>query len=402
MMASGIRDKVAILGMGCSKFGERWDAEPFDLMVEAFAECIEDAGIEKDEIQAAWLSTAIDSVNVGPSGVPLAVALRLPFIPVTRVENFCASGTEAFRGAVYAVASGACDIALALGCEKLKDTGYGGLPQRTRGITNSMYWPNLSAPGVFAQLAAGYRGAFGVDRDELKRAMAQVSVKSHANGAKNPKAHLQRAVTMDNVLGAPMVAEPIGLFDCCGVSDGAAAAIVCTPELAKSLGKADLVSVKALQLSVSNGSEAGHNSWDGSHIKTTRIAARKAYEEAGIKNPREEISMTEVHDCFSITELITMEDLGLSQEGGAVKDVLDGVYDADGAVPCQIDGGLKCFGHPIGASGLRMLYEMYQQLLGRADERQLADPKIGLTHNLGGFPHMNVSSVSIVGRYEGP
>lgn len=400
-MASGIRDKVAILGMGCSKFGERWDAEPFDLMVEAFAECIDDAGIEKDEIQAAWLSTAIDSVNVGPSGVPLAVALRLPFIPVTRVENFCASGTEAFRGAVYAVASGACDIALALGCEKLKDTGYGGLPQRTRGVTNSMYWPNLSAPGVFAQLAAGYRGAFGVDRDELKRAMAQVSVKSHANGAKNPKAHLQRPVTMDKVLGAPMVAEPIGLFDCCGVSDGAAAAIVCTPELAKSIGKQDLVSVKALQLSVSNGSEAGHNSWDGSHIKTTRIAAKKAYEEAGIKNPRDEISMTEVHDCFSITELITMEDLGLSQEGEAVKDVLDGVYDADGAVPCQIDGGLKCFGHPIGASGLRMLYEMYQQLLGRAEERQLADPKIGLTHNLGGFPHMNVSSVSIVGRYEG-
>ncbi len=400
-MASGIRDKVAILGMGCSKFGERWDAEPFDLMVEAFAECIDDAGIEKDEIQAAWLSTAIDSVNVGPSGVPLAVALRLPFIPVTRVENFCASGTEAFRGAVYAVASGACDIALALGCEKLKDTGYGGLPQRTRGVTNSMYWPNLSAPGVFAQLAAGYRGAYGVERDELKRAMAQVSVKSHANGAKNPKAHLQRPVTMDKVLGAPMVAEPIGLFDCCGVSDGAAAAIVCTPELAKSLGKQDLVSVKALQLSVSNGSEAGHNSWDGSHIKTTRIAAKKAYEEAGIKNPREEISMTEVHDCFSITELITMEDLGLSQEGEAVKDVLDGVFDADGDVPCQIDGGLKCFGHPIGASGLRMLYEMYTQLLGRADERQLADPKIGLTHNLGGFPHMNVSSVSIVGRYEG-
>ncbi len=400
-MASGIRDKVAILGMGCSKFGERWDAEPFDLMVEAFAECIDDAGIEKDEIQAAWLSTAIDSVNVGPSGVPLAVALRLPFIPVTRVENFCASGTEAFRGAVYAVASGACDIALALGCEKLKDTGYGGLPQRTRGVTNSMYWPNLSAPGVFAQLAAGYRGAYGVDRDELKRAMAQVSVKSHANGAKNPKAHLQRPVTMDKVLGAPMVAEPIGLFDCCGVSDGAAAAIVCTPELAKSLGKQDLVSVKALQLSVSNGSEAGHNSWDGSHIKTTRIAAKKAYEEAGIKNPREEISMTEVHDCFSITELITMEDLGLSQEGAAVKDVLDGVFDADGEVPCQIDGGLKCFGHPIGASGLRMLYEMYTQLLGRADERQLADPRIGLTHNLGGFPHMNVSSVSIVGRYEG-
>ena len=399
-MASGIKDKVAIIGMGCSKFGERWDKEAQDLMVEAFTECVADAGIEKDQIQAAWLATAIDSVNVGPSGVPLAVALRLPYIPVTRVENYCASGTEAFRGAVYAVASGACDIALALGCEKLKDTGYGGLPQRGRGVTNDMYWPNLSAPGMFAQLAAGYRGAHGVNKDDLKQAMAHVSVKSHANGTKNPKAHLQKAVSMDQVLNAPMVSEPIGLFDCCGVSDGAAAAIVTTPEIAKSLGKEQIISVKAMQLSVSNGTEAAHNSWDGSYVKTTRIASKKAYEEAGIKDPRREISMTEVHDCFSITELVTMEDLGLSEEGGAVKDVLDGVFDADGDVPCQIDGGLKCFGHPIGASGLRMLYEMYLQLQGRAGERQIENPRLGLTHNLGGHPHMNVSSVSIIGSYE--
>ncbi len=399
-MASGIRDKVAIIGMGCSQFGERWDREAQDLMVEAFNEAIGDAGIEKDRIEAAWLATAIESVNVGPSGVPLAVALRLPYIPVTRVENYCASGTEAFRGAAYAVASGACDIALALGCEKLKDTGYGGLPQRTRGVTNDMYWPNLSAPGMFAQLAAGYRGAHGVGKDDLKRAMAHVSVKSHANGARNPKAHLRRPVTMEQVLNAPMVAEPIGLFDCCGVSDGAAAAIVTTPEIARSLGKSELVTIKAMQLSVSNGVEAGHNSWDGSHIKTTRIASRKAYEEAGVTNPRAEISMTEVHDCFSITELVTMEDLGISEEGKAWKDVLDGVFDADGEVPCQIDGGLKCFGHPIGASGLRMLYEMYLQLQGRAGERQLPDPRLGLTHNLGGFPHLNVSSVSIIGRHD--
>ena len=397
---SGIRDKVAILGMGCSEFGERWEAEAQDLMVEAFAECVSDAGIEKDQIEAAWLSTAFDAVNVGPSGVPLAVALRLPYIPVTRVENYCASGTEAFRGAVYAVASGACDIALALGCEKLKDTGFGGLPPLSNGVRNDMYWPNLSAPGAFAQLATGYRGAHGVDKEDLKRAMAHVSVKSHANGTKNPKAHLRKAVTMDQVLNAPMISEPIGLFDCCGVSDGAAAAIVCTPEIARSLGKDNVVTVKAMQLAVSNGTEASHNSWDGSYVKTTRIAADKAYKEAGITNPREEISMTEVHDCFSITELVTMEDLGLSQEGRAVHDVLDGVFDADGVVPCQIDGGLKCFGHPIGASGLRMLYEMYLQLLGRAGERQLADPKMGLTHNLGGFPHMNVSSVSIIGRMD--
>lgn len=399
-MASGIKDKVAILGMGCSKFGERWDKEAQDLMIEAFTESLSDAGIEKDQIQAAWLATAIESVNVGPSGVPLAVALRLPYIPVTRVENYCASGTEAFRGAVYAVASGACDIALALGCEKLKDTGYGGLPQRGRGVTNDMYWPNLSAPGMFAQLAAGYRGAHNVNKTDLKNAMAHISVKSHANGAKNPKAHLQKAVSMDQVLSAPMVSEPIGLFDCCGVSDGAAAAIVTTPEIARSLGKERIISVKALQLSVSNGTEAAHNSWDGSYVKTTRIASKKAYEEAGIKNPRDEISMTEVHDCFSITELVTMEDLGLCDEGSAVKDVLNGTFDADGKIPCQIDGGLKCFGHPIGASGLRMLYEMYLQLQHRAEERQLGDPRLGLTHNLGGHPHMNVSSVSIIGSYD--
>src|SRR6266536_2018229 len=151
-MASGIRDKVAILGMGCSRFGERWDADAEDLIVEAYEEALGDAGIETKQIEAAWFATAIEEQHVGKSGVPLAVALRLPYIPVTRVENYCASGSEAFRGATYAVASGACDIALALGCEKLKDTGYGGLPQRSRGALNSMYWANVSAPGSFAPL----------------------------------------------------------------------------------------------------------------------------------------------------------------------------------------------------------------------------------------------------------
>ena len=399
-MAKGIRDKVVILGAGCSKFGERWDAEPADLMTEAFEECLADAGIEKNQIQAAWQSTGIDAFSVGPGAMPLSIALRLPYIPVTRLENYCASGTEAFRAATYAVASGACDIALAMGFEKLKDTGYGGLPQRSRGVTNDMFYPNLSAPGMFAQLAAGYRAKYKTDKTDLKRAMAHVSVKSHANGAKNPKAHLQRPITEEQALNAAMIAEPIGLFDCCGVSDGAACAIVTTPEIARSLGKQDLVSVKALQLCASNGEEGGFSNWDGSYVATTRIAAKRAYEEAGIKDPRREVSMTEVHDCFSITELVTMEDLFLSKDGEAVRDVLDGVFDADGEVPCQIDGGLKCFGHPIGASGLRMIYEMYLQLTGRAGARQLADPRIGLTHNLGGFPHQNVVSVAIIGRYD--
>jgi acetyl-CoA C-acetyltransferase len=398
-MAKGIRDKVAILGMGCSKFGERWDCEAEDLMIEAFEEGLKDAGIEKNQIDAAWLSTAIEEQHVGKSGVPLAVALRLPYIPVTRVENYCASGSEAFRGAVYAVASGAADIALALGVEKLKDTGYGGLPQRGRGGLNSQWWPNLSAPGSFAQLAAAYVAKHKADPKQLKRAMAHISIKSHDNGSRNPKAHLQNKITEEQVLNAPTVAEPLGLFDCCGVSDGSACAIVTTPEIAKSLGKKDLITVKALQLSVSNGVEAQHNSWDGSYFMTTRTASKRAYEEAGIKNPRDQVSLIEVHDCFSVTELVTMEDLHISKEGGAVKDVLDGFYDHDGSIPCQIDGGLKCFGHPIGASGLRMIYEMYLQMQGRAGERQRKqEPVFGLTHNLGGFPHQNVCSVVIVGK----
>jgi acetyl-CoA C-acetyltransferase len=402
-MASGIKDKVVILGMGCSKFGERWDSSPSDLMVEAFEECLTDAGIERGQIEAAWFGAGIDAFNVGSSAMPLAIALRLNYIPVTKVENMCATGTEAFRGAVYAVASGACDIALALGVEKLKDTGYGGLPQRSRGVENDMYWPNLSAPGAFAQLATGYRAKHGINRDDLKRAMAHVSVKSHANGAKNPKAHLRRPITEEQAINAPYIAEPIGLFDCCGVSDGAACAIVTTPEIARSLGKDSQVAVKALQLAVSNGTESTHSgadSWDGSYLKTTRIAAQRAYDEAGIRSPREEITMTEVHDCFSITELVTMEDLQLADEGQAVKAVLDGTYDADGKTPCQIDGGLKCFGHPIGASGLRMIYENYLQFQGRAGARQLNDPRLGLNHNLGGFPHQNICSISILGRLD--
>ena len=397
-MASGIKDKVAILGMGCAKFGERWNDDAEQLMVEAYVEAMADAGIEPSQLDAAWLSVGFDSMNVGPSGIPAAMALRLPNIAVTKVENYCASGTEAFRGAVYAVASGAADIAIAIGVEKLKDTGYGGLPVRTRGTTFDMIGVVGSAPGNFAQLASAYEAKHDIKKADLKRAMAHVSVKSHANGVKNPKAHLRKAIDIETVINAPMIAEPLGLYDCCGVSDGAAVAIVTTPEIARGLGKTELVTVKALQLAVSNGWELQGAGWDGSYFPTTRIAAAKAYKEAGVTDPRRQISLMEVHDCFSITELVTMEDLHVSEEGQAWRDVLNGRFDADGANPCQIDGGLKCFGHPIGASGIRMIYENYLQLLGRAGARQRSEqPVLGLSHNLGGMPNQNVAAVAIVG-----
>ena len=397
-MASGIKDKVAILGMGCSQFGERWDAGTNELLAEAYDEALADAGIEPSQIEAAWYGSAIDQANVGNSAIPASTALRLDGIPVTRLENMCATGTEALRGAVYAVASGAVDIALAIGAEKLKDTGYGGLPSPFKGTFNDLWLPMGSAPAGFAQLASGYRSKHGTSREDLKQALAHISWKSHQNGTKSPKAHLKKPVSMETILAAPMIADPLGLYDCCGVSDGAAAAIVTTPEIARAMGKTDIVTVKALALSISSGIESAMRDWDGSHVRNTRTAAKKAYAEAGIDNPREQLSMIEVHDCFSITEFVTMEDLGISPEGGAVADVLDGFYDANGGLPCQIDGGLKCFGHPIGASGLRMAYEGYQQLLGRAGARQLRDVNLTLNHNLGGVPYQGISGISILGR----
>jgi acetyl-CoA C-acetyltransferase len=398
-MAKGIRDKAAIIGMGCTTFGERWDMGASELMVEAFKEAVEDAGIDpQKDIQAAWYGHNLNDVGLGYSAIPCARALRLPYIPVTRVENMCASGSEALRGACYAVASGAYDICLAIGVEKIKDIGFGGLPTSGGAPRDHLVMPNISAPGSFALLATRYFAKYNLSPEEGKTMLAKVSAKSHYNGSLNPKAHLRRAVTVEQILNAPIVAWPLGLFDCCGVSDGSAAAIVTTAELAKKF-RQDAVFVKALQICVTSGEELEYTEWDGTYFATTTHAAVKAYEEAGIKNPREEISMAEVHDCFSITEAVTMEDLQFSPRGKVKEDIDAGRFDLKGPQPVQPDGGLKSFGHPIGASGLRMMYEMYKQLQGKAQlpERQLKNPKFGLTHNLGGYPSMNVNSLFIVG-----
>lgn len=398
-MATGIKDKVAIIGMGCSKFGERWDVGAAELMTESFEEALQDAGIGREQIGAAWYGACADAISVGNSAIPASMALRLDGIPVSHMENACATGTEVLRGAAYAVASGAVDFALAIGAEKLKDTGYGGLPAVYKGTFNDLWQPLGSTPAGFAQLAAGYRGKYGYSKEELKRAIAHVSWKSHQNGVLSPKAHFRKAVDMDTIINAPMIADPLGLFDCSGVSDGAAAAIVTTPEIARALGHQDFVTIKAIQLSIGSGVETSTTQWDGSYVRTTRAAVARAYAEAGITRPREQLHLMEVHDCFSITELVTMEDLQVSAEGRAVHDVLDGFFDRDGGVPCQTDGGLKCFGHPIAASGLRMAYEIYNQLLGRAGERQLKSPSVGLTHNLGGVPYLGIAAISILGLH---
>ena len=388
----GIKDRVAIVGMGCSNFGERWDSSAADLMVEAGYEAYADAGLEAKDIQAAWLGT----VSSFRTGQPLAEALKLDYIPITRVENACATATDAFRNACYAVAAGIYDIVLAVGVEKLKDSGFSGLaiPE----APGADVAPPTPPPTQFAMAATRYFHQYDIPYDQGKLTLAEIAAKNHHNGTLNPKAHFQREITTDQVINAPMIAWPLGLFDCCGVSDGAAAAIITTPEIAQSLRK-DYVLVKGLGLSV-GAFGVLRDDWDFTHFPETVKASQSAYDEAGISDPREDIDLAMVHDCFTITELIICEDLGFSARGKASEDVHSGSFTLEGDLPVNTDGGLKCFGHPVGASGIRMIYEVYKQLQGKAEGRQLKKADVGLTHNLGGRPGSFTCSVAIFGSAE--
>jgi len=392
-MSGSIKDRVSIVGMGCTKFGENWDKGASDMVVDAAYEAFGDAGIEPKDIQAAWVGSSYDVS--AKTGMGLTAPLRLQGVPVTRVENACATGSDAFRNACYSVAAGIYDVVLALGVEKIKDMGFSGLAMGYYpGVPNTQ--PMITAPGAFAILATRYFEKYGLSYEEGKKVIGAIPVKSHLNGFLNPKAHFQNKVTLERVINAPIVAEPLGIFDCCGVSDGAAAAVITRADMAKSF-RPDPIYVKALQICASADYGRISTNYDFTRIGESYLAGQRAYEEADIKNPREEISMAEVHDCFSITELVTMEDLQISPRGRARDDIESGFFNLDGGLPVQPDGGLKCFGHPVGASGLRMLYEMYLQLQGRAGKRQIKNPHLGLTHNLGGQPGGCVCSVCIVG-----
>jgi len=393
MASRGIKDKVAIIGMGCTRFGELWDQGPDDLAIDAAYEALEDAGIEQKDIDAYWLGSLYTYV----CGMPLATALKTQFKPVTRVENLCATGAEAVRNACYAVASGAYDIAMAIGVEKLKDSGLSGIDASLAIARPDGTHPDISAPGAFSMLAPAYFKKYGIDPKTGKEVLARIAWKNHKNGALNPKAQYRKEVSMEQILKSPIIAEPLGVMDCSGVSDGAAAAIIVRTEDAKKY-RPDPMYVKGLSICASNEVSGLYSDYDFTTLPETYHAAIDAYKQAGIKNPREEISLAEIHDCFTPTELILYEDLGFSERGKAWQDVLNGFFDLNGPLPVNPDGGLKSFGHPIGASGIRMLYEVYKQFQGKAESRQIKNPKIGLTHNIGGFPYKGVVSVTVVGK----
>ncbi len=391
-----IKDKVAIVGMGCTAFKEAWTKDPFDLMVDAAYEAYADAGVGPEDIEAVFVGNQLTF----QTSAAAASALKLHNIPVTRVENACATGTEAVRLAAYSIAAGIYDVVLALGIEKLKDTGFSGLPQdyNQPGQINKT-WRQQSAVTVanFAMMATSYFAAYGLNPEEGKRILAQIAVKNHKHGSLTPKAMFHNEITLDQALSAPIIAWPLGLYDCCGVSDGAAAAILCRADLARSF-RPDPIYLKSLQICASGYQGLLDPEYDFTQIKATIWAGQKAYAEAGIKNPRQEISVANVHDCFTITELTIYEDLGLSPKGKAKEDVESGVFTLTGDLPINTDGGLKCFGHPIGASGIRMIYEIYQQLRQKAGRRQIKNPTLGLTHNYGGHPPWGVAAVTIFGN----
>jgi acetyl-CoA C-acetyltransferase len=371
-----MKDKVAIIGVGCTKFGDLFDQGYEEMLVDAADAAFADAGIQPDRVDAAWLGTFSPYGGHGKASVSLADSLRLYGKPITRVENFCATGTDANRNAAMADDSGAYDVALVLGAEKLKNRPARGLssegehPYQTDGLT---------APGIFAMAATRYLHQFNVGRE----ALAKVAVKNHENGALNPKAHFQMSITEEQALKAPMVAWPFGLFDCCPTTDGAAAAIICRADMAREF-RDDYILVRGMGLAVTSGRPWFDSSFDYVGFTATQSAAQAAYKMAGISDPVKEIDLAEVHDCFTWTEITNYEDLGFCRKGEGAYFIAEGRSSLAGDMPVNTSGGLKSFGHPIGASGVRMVYEVVTQLRGQAQQRQVKGAHVGLVHNLGG------------------
>jgi len=388
-------DRVAVIGMGCTEFGEHWDKSVDDMLIESAEAALQSAGVTIEQIDAFWLGT----MGSGVSGLTLSRPLKIDYKPVSRNENMCATGSESFRNACYAVASGAYDMVMAIGVEKLKDSGYSGLVTATP--TSDGTASGTSAPASFSYLAPAYANKYGVPMAKLKEVMTRIAWKNHKNGALNPRAQFQKEVSMETIANSPAIAGSLGIFDCSGVSDGSAAAIIVRAEDAHRYTDKPLY-VKALSFVAGPGRGPIDPEYDYTTFDECVAVAGDAYQQCGITDPRNQFAMAEVHDCFTPTELVLMEDLGFSKRGEGWQDVLAGTFDLDGELPVNPDGGLKSFGHPIGASGLRMLFECWLQLRGEAGRRQIhSDKKLALTHNLGGSPGNCVSFISIVGSEPG-
>jgi acetyl-CoA C-acetyltransferase len=381
MRKDALRDKVAVTGVGCCRFGENWDQAPSDMIVDAAYQAYADAGIENPQKQIDAVFTGSIYSNKGPH--ECSDALKLFGKPVTMVSNYCATGTDAFRCGVMSIAAGLYDTVLVVGYDKPKDRGVSGpsvMMDRVRDL------PQTPA-GWFALCAATYFAKYGAGREEL----ARIAVKNHKNGTLAPNSFLKREITVEEALSARMISWPFGLYDCAAQTDGAAAAVITRAELAP---KGSVLVKGVTVIAGPNPQKDPENdflSW-----KPTGWAASDVYAQAGITQPFDEIDVAQVHDCFTLTELLTYEDLGFIEKGAAKEHIAAGTFQLGGKLPVNTDGGLKAFGHPTGATGVRMIYENVLQLRGRAGPRQVKDVHTALSHNIGGHP--TACGIAILGK----
>ncbi len=373
-MSESIRDKTAIVGVGACQFGENWHQSREDMIVEAAYEAYADAGI--DDPQAAIDAVFCGAVYPREGSAEVAEALKIFGKPISIVSDYCQTGTDAFRFAVFSVACGMHDTVLVVGFDKPKDRGVSGPSvafDRVRGLP-------ATPAGWFSLCAARYFETFGAGREDL----ARIAVKNHHNGTLAPKSMLKREVTVEEVLSARIISWPFGLYDCAAQSDGAAAAIVTRRDQARRF-RDDPVLVKAVSIAVAEHPQRDPD-FDFLAWKPTLYAAADAYRQAGISEPFRQIHVAQLHDCFTLTELLSYEDLGFCKKGEAKEHVASGTFALDGELPVNTDGGLKSFGHPTGATGVRMIYENTLQLQGRAEGRQVEGATLALSHNIGGPP----------------
>jgi acetyl-CoA C-acetyltransferase len=382
MRKDAIRDKVAVSGVGCCQFGENWDQSPSDMIVDAAYEAYADAGIEDPQRQIDAVFTGSIYSNKGPH--ECSDALKLFGKPVTSVSNYCATGTDAFRCGVLSIAAGLYDTVLVVGYDKPKDRGVSGPSVMMNGVRDLPQTP----AGWFALCASTYFDKYGAGREDL----AKIAVKNHHNGCLAPNSFLKREITIEDHLNARMISWPFGLYDCAAQTDGAAAAVLTRADLTTA---GDRILVKGVTVIAGPNPQKDPGN-DFLSWKPTGWAAEDVYAQAGITNPADEIDVAQVHDCFSLTELLTYEDLGFIEKGSAKEHIADGAFELTGRLPVNTDGGLKAFGHPTGATGVRMIYENVQQLRGRAGERQVKEPGVALSHNIGGHP--TAAGIAILGK----
>ena len=369
-------EKVCVIGSGSTKYG-KLDESIADLTVQASADSIKSAGIDPKEIDAGYISNvfgvADKQVHLGPV---VMSNLGIPERPSLSIESACGSGSVSFREAYANVAAGFYDAVLVAGVEKVTHTGTEWTTTYFTYCSDFFYegMAGASFPGLFASMARAYLTEFKATEEDF----ALVAVKNHDNGLLNPKAHLRKKITVDDVMNSAVVASPLKLYDCCPFSDGASSVILSNQKFAKEHTK-DYINVIGSGRGGSSAALQGREHL--TTIPSTKIAAEAAYKMAGI-TPKD-VDFAEVHDCFTIAEIVDTEDLGFFKKGEGVQAVREGQTQRNGTVPINPSGGLKSKGHPIGATGVGQVVEVFEQLTGKAGERTVKNSKIGLTHNFG-------------------